>query len=147
MKKYWFVPKCPLTSKSVDVGVIPETKMDTPAETPMEIEGEKSDLKIEKNETKLPFSIESLLSDTLNKSEDHSAPSTSGTDADYFKNFRNSEVTVSDDEDRASTESSEPVDVDGTVGGDAQEFIDAKTDYQQSGTFITYKKTSFLFII
>lgn len=99
------------------------------------------DVKAEKNETKLPFSIENLLADKFHKenSNDFSndaSPSTSAVNSDVRGNFI-SDVTDhldSDDDDRHSSNSSENVDVESSTVGDAQEFLDIKsTDYSQSG--------------
>lgn len=115
-----------------------------PSESTMDVE----EIKTEKSETKLPFSIENLLADKFEKrsndfSNDANA-STSGVICDLKSNFT-SDVTDaidSDDDDRASSDSSENVDVESSTVGDAQEFLDLKsTDYGQSG-----KATFFLFV-
>lgn len=97
----------------------------------MEVE----EIKTEKNETKLPFSIENLLADKFEKCTPNSEASTSAVMCDLKTKFT-SDVTdniESDDDDRCSN-SSENVDVESSTVGDAQEFLDVKsTDYGQSG--------------
>ncbi|KAM3956153.1 lateral muscles scarcer [Aphomia sociella] len=100
--------------------------------------------KIEKTEAKLTFSIENLLAGKFSKYDQAKEnsytdnelvnPSTSGAVTDCFRGFQESDVNcASDDDDRASTESSEQVDVESSTVEDAQEFTDEKIDYQQSG--------------
>ena len=112
-----------------------------PTESTMDVE----EIKTEKSETKLPFSIENLLADKFEKSSNdfsnNANASTSGVTCDLKNNF-NSDVTDaidSDDDDRVSSDSSENVDVESSTVGDAQEFLDLKSsDYGQSGNFIFY---------
>lgn len=69
----------------------------------------------QRNETKLPFSIDNLLAD---KFESQS----------YFKDFKDSGDDSSD---------SEQLDVETSVS-DAQEFVDKPTDFQQTGILVSY---------
>ncbi|XP_075988445.1 uncharacterized protein LOC142984592 [Anticarsia gemmatalis] len=98
---------------------------------------EVDEIKIEKSEAKLPFSIENLLADKFEKcSNVNEEASTSAVICDLKSNFA-SDVTDnndSDDDDRCSN-SSENVDVESSTVGDAQEFLDVKSsDYGQSGS-------------
>ncbi|XP_026741997.1 homeobox protein ceh-30-like [Trichoplusia ni] len=108
------------------------------SESTMDVE----EIKAEKNETKLPFSIENLLADKFQKENPNNysndvSPSTSAVNSDVRSNFI-SDVTEnldSDDDDRHSSNSSENVDVESSTVGDAQEYLDIKsTDYSQSGS-------------
>lgn len=95
-------------------------------ESQMEIdETSQNEVKTEKAESKLPFSIENLLSDKFKKkSPVDDNPSTSGC-SDYFK-------INDDDTDDEKSDDSENVDVEGSTA-DAQEFVDKNHDYQQTG--------------
>lgn len=90
---------------------------------------DETESKIEKSDTKLPFSIENLLADKFVQNDPKEGPSTS---AGYFT--KDDEVPCeTDEEDRESNLSSEHVDVEGSTA-DAHEFLDDKRhDYQQSG--------------
>ncbi|XP_059062500.1 homeobox protein MSH-B [Achroia grisella] len=114
-------------------------------ESSMDVDEVEGESKIEKTDSKLPFSIENLLAGKFDKSghakeicytdEDKVNPSTSGSgELDCFRSFTKSDVNcASDDDDGASSESSEPVDVEGSTVEDTQDFGDGKADYQQSG--------------
>lgn len=104
------------------------------------------DEKPNKNETKLPFSIENLLADKFEKDRGNKradfelgATSSSLDSMEYFRsdniyndNDLNDDNTLdSEDDDKVST-ISEQVDVE-TSTSDAQEFTERQTDYQQTG--------------
>ncbi|KAJ8707098.1 hypothetical protein PYW08_011232 [Mythimna loreyi] len=107
-----------------------------PSESTMDVE----EIKTEKSETKLPFSIENLLADKFEKqnfelSNDANA-STSGVTCDLKSSFASDVAdNVESDDDGASSNSSENVDVESSTVGDPQEFLDLKSsDYGQSGS-------------
>ncbi|CAB3261969.1 unnamed protein product [Arctia plantaginis] len=97
---------------------------------------EVDEIKSERHDVKLPFSIDNLLADKFEKCNSNDCEaSTSAVISDLKSNFI-SDVSdnVDSDDDRCSN-SSENVDVESSTVGDAQEFLDAKTaDYGQSGT-------------
>ncbi|CAH1642941.1 unnamed protein product [Spodoptera littoralis] len=107
-----------------------------PTDSTMEVD----EIKTEKSENKLPFSIENLLADKFerqcfNEFSDNANASTSGVTSDLKSNYVSDvpENIDSDDDDRVSSDSSENVDVESSTVGDAQEFLDMKsTDYSQS---------------
>lgn len=106
---------------------------------------EHPECKIEKSETKLPFSIESLLADKFDKASDVKEKVEDGQASTsamgYFKNNTgDSEVNCeTDEDDRESNQSSEHVDVEGSTVGDANDYLDEKRhDYQQSGMKIFF---------
>ncbi|XP_049699111.2 homeobox protein ceh-19 [Helicoverpa armigera] len=96
------------------------------------------EIKTEKSETKLPFSIENLLADKFEKQTDfvnEANASTSGVNCELKSSFVSDVTENIDSDDDASSNSSENVDVESSTVGDAQEFLDIKsTDYQQSGS-------------
>lgn len=100
-----------------------------------------SEMKNNKSETRLPFSIENLLADKFvevnGKAVVDGEPSTSAETV-LFKEFSVGEVGShahdDSDDDRVSSTSSENVDVESSGGGDVNDFIDAKkNDYLLSG--------------
>lgn len=115
-----------------------------PSETAMDVD-EHPECKIEKSETKLPFSIENLLADKFDKASDVKEKVEDGQASTsamgYFKNNTgDSEVNCeTDEDDRESNQSSEHVDVEGSTVGDANDYLDEKRhDYQQSGMKIFF---------
>lgn len=115
-----------------------------PTESTMDVE----EIKTEKNETKLPFSIENLLADKFEKQNcnDFTASdanaSTSGVNCGLKNNFisdvtENNDSDDDDDVDDRASNSSENVDVESSTVGDAQEYLDIKSaDYGQSGNIL-----------
>ncbi|XP_026755380.1 homeobox protein MSH-B [Galleria mellonella] len=113
-------------------------------ESSMDVDDKEEDTKIERTETKLTFSIDNLLAgkfekygqakEKTNTDSEKVNPSTSSVNLDCFASFKESDVNcASDDDDGASTVSSEPVDVENSTIEDLHEFADGKSDYQQSG--------------
>lgn len=94
---------------------------------------DENELKVDKIESKLPFSIENLLADKFERKEKSEEASIAEGD-DFEKGFYKSEEnhSGSDDNDDKS-DNSEQVDVESSTAGDAQEFMGGSSDYQQSG--------------
>lgn len=101
---------------------------------------EVDEIKSERHDAKLPFSIDNLLADKFKECKSNDCePSTSAVISDLKSNFTG-EVTdnVDSDDDRCSN-SSENVDVESSTVGDAQEYLDIKTaEFGQSGIFYGY---------
>lgn len=97
---------------------------------------DENESKIEKIESKLPFSIENLLADKFERKDkinEEMATTSAGTD-DFEKGFyKSEEKDHSDSDDDNKSNDSEQVDVESSTAGDAQEFMGGSTDYQQSG--------------
>ncbi|CAG9794356.1 unnamed protein product [Diatraea saccharalis] len=106
----------------------------------MDMEPDHAESVIEKSDTKLSFSIESLLANKFDSGarDKEEYPSTSALST-FSNSTRDSEVHC--DSDDESNQSSENVDVDGSGGGDGQDYLDEKhVDYQQSGSSISRGK-------
>lgn len=107
----------------------------------MEVEEVKtSDTKTDKAETKLNFSIDSLLADKFDKCVNEQNQicgavrnnETTG-DTDFFNDRCGRQSDELEDDDKASS-SSEQVDVESSNAGDSHDFVDVKSpDYQQPG--------------
>ncbi|XP_045782602.1 homeobox protein MSH-B [Maniola jurtina] len=82
-----------------------------------------NDVKIDKPEVKLPFSIDSLLADKF-VSDNHEA--STSDDLVYNKE--------QDNEDDGNSSCSEQLDVESSTAGDAQEFMEAKSTEYPSGS-------------
>ncbi|CAB3241780.1 unnamed protein product [Arctia plantaginis] len=110
---------------------------------------EVDEIKSERHDVKLPFSIDNLLADKFEKCNSNDCEaSTSAVISDLKSNFI-SDVSdnVDSDDDRCSN-SSENVDVESSTVGDAQEFHDAKTaDYGQSGIYYICISLSVIFFL
>ncbi|XP_068622287.1 homeobox protein MSH-B [Battus philenor] len=101
------------------------------------------EVKTDKSETKLRFSIDSLLADKyekqieINKPEDDIVSNEGPNESEFFfKNLDNDERGfISDNEDDKDSNSSEQVDVENSVAGETHDFTDVKspTSYQQPG--------------
>ncbi|RVE53614.1 hypothetical protein evm_001755 [Chilo suppressalis] len=105
----------------------------------MEVEQDHAESIVEKTDTKLPFSIDSLLADKFESDkEKEEYPSTSALSS-FSSSTRDSEVHC--DSDDESNQSSENVDVDGSGSAEGRDYMEEKrADYQQSGSSISRGK-------